>query len=114
MAIHIYGIKCPTVRNAMKWLDARAIEYIFHDYKKEAPEAEVLTLAIEHHGWDKVINKRGTTWRGLDSMIKDSADEDNAIALGVDHPSLLKRPLLVRDGKTYLGFKVEQYEEIFG
>lgn len=110
----IYGIKnCDTMKKAFKWLDATNIDYNFHDYKKDQPDIHILGQAIAVHGWEAVINQRGTTWRQLDDTTKASMNAEKAIPLALENPSILKRPLLVHNNKHYLGFKAEQYESIF-
>jgi len=113
--IKIFGIKnCDTMEKAFKWLDENNIEYSFHDYKKEQPDQTILKNAITQHGWDSVINRRGTTWRKLPDDIKESMDESSAIAIALDNPSIIKRPLLLHnDNQTELGFKPESYAQIF-
>jgi len=111
----IYGIKnCDTMKKAFKWLEAEGIAYEFVDYKKTQPDTEILKQAILEHGWETVINQRGTTWRQLDDATKASMDADKAIPLALENPSILKRPLLVHNGKTHIGFKPESYASIFG
>lgn len=110
----IYGIKnCDTMKKAFNWLDENGIDYDFHDYKKEGADEAVLKQAITKHGWDSVINRRGTTWRKLPEDVKESMNEADAIAVALENPSIIKRPLLVTNEKTYLGFKPETYSEIF-
>lgn len=110
----IYGIKnCDTMKKAFSWLDARGVDYTFHDYKKSGADSAVLKDAIKTHGWENVINRRGTTWRSLPDTVKESMDEIGAITAALENPSLIKRPLLVHNGKTYLGFSPETYNEIF-
>ena len=109
----IYGIKnCDTMKKAFNWLDENGIEYNFHDYKKDSPDTAVLEKAIATHGWETVINQRGTTWRKLDDAVKESMDADKAIPLALENPSILKRPLLTHNGTTHIGFKPEIYSNI--
>ena len=111
----IYGIKnCDTMKKAFKWLDAEGIDYEFVDFKKTEPDTNILKQAINEHGWETVINQRGTTWRKLDDATKTSMNADKAIPLALENPSILKRPLLMHNGKTHIGFKPDQYKEILG
>lgn len=110
----LYGIKnCDTMKKAFKWLEAHNIDYHFHDYKKEGVDEKILKQAINEHGWESVINKRGTTWRKLPQDIKDNMNDESAIYTAKDNASIIKRPLLVHEGSTYLGFKDELYTSIF-
>lgn len=115
MSVTIYGIKnCDTMKKALRWLDAQGLSYEFHDYKKQGADESVLRSAMDQHGWDVVINRRGTTWRKLPDDVKNTMDAERAIAAALDNPSLIKRPLLVKDDQSHLGFKPDQYETLFG
>mgnify|MGYP001179849799 CR=1 FL=1 len=110
----IYGIKnCDTMKKALYWLDEHNIEYRFHDYKKEGLDEDAVKKAIKEHGWEAVINKRGTTWRNLPPAVQDNMDKLKAVNIAEDNPSIVKRPLLIHKDKTYLGFKDVQYADIF-
>ncbi len=110
----IYGIKnCDTMKKAFKWLEANNIIYEFHDYKKQAPDEAILKQTIAAHGWENVINCRGTTWRNLSDDVQNAMDGDSALQTARDNPSIIKRPLLMYEGESYLGFKEEQYMQIF-
>lgn len=115
MSVSIYGIKnCDTMKKALRWLDAQGVSYEFHEYKKEGADEGVLRRAIDAHGWDVVINRRGTTWRKLSDDLKNNMDADRAIAAALENPSLIKRPLLVKGNQTHLGFKDTEYEKLLG
>lgn len=110
----ILGIKnCDTMKKAMKWLDDNGVDYDFHNYKKDGVDENILKQAIEEHGWDMVINKRGTTWRALPDDIKTSMDAEKAVEIAKENPSIIKRPLLLRLGQTYIGFDKKIYEGLF-
>lgn len=110
----IYGIKnCDTMKKAIKWLNENNIDYTFHDYKKDGIDEAALKNAINVHGWDVVINKRGTTWRNLSNDQQDAMNDKHAIKIAQENPSIVKRPLLVFDDVPHLGFKPELYAEIF-
>lgn len=114
MKTTIYGIKnCDTVKKALKWLDDRKIDYDFHNYKKDGVDLAVLKQAIDEHGWEKVINRNGTTWRALPDDVKNSADAQKALKLAQDNPSLIKRPILTRMGQIIIGFDPKVYSELF-
>lgn len=112
--VSIYGIKnCDTMKKALKWLEANGIAYDFHDYKKRGIDEGVFMQAIEMHGWEIVINKRGTTWRALPEDVKNAMDAQEALKIARENPSIIKRPILLRDGITYIGFKDAEYQKIF-
>jgi len=97
MTITIYGIKsCSTMKKAFKKLDELGVSYEFHDYKKQGIDKEVVQRWVNELGIDKVLNKRGTTWRKLDDHQKQAADTsvDNAIELLVENTSMIKRPIV--------------------
>lgn len=113
--VKIYGIKnCDTMKKAMIWLNDHGVAYDFIDYKKAGADAEVLRAAIAQHGWDNVINRRGTTWRQLPDAVKAQMDDEAAISAAMENPSLVKRPLLINDAHITLGFKPEIYAALFG
>ncbi|MGB0719745.1 MAG: ArsC family reductase [Bdellovibrionales bacterium] len=110
----IYGIKnCDTMKKALTWLDERGITYDFVDYKKHGADEAVLKQALHEHGWEAVINRRGTTWRNVPDDIKTTMNTQTAITIATENPSIIKRPLLAHNGKTYLGFDAKTYEGIF-
>ena len=115
MSVTIYGIKnCDTMKKAFAWLKEQGIAYDFHDYKKAGVDEDVLKEAIAGHGWERVINQRGTTWRKLPEDVRASMDADGALAAAKENASLVKRPLLVDEAcNSYLGFSEDMYAEIF-
>lgn len=105
MTYRLYGIKnCDTMKKAMKWLNDNGIAYDFHDYKKEGADESVLTRAIKTHGWEIVINKRGTTWRKLPKETQDRMDADLAVETALANPSIIKRPVLEGPDDLLVGF----------
>lgn len=110
----IYGIKnCDTMKKAFAWLDENKIAYEFHDYKKQPPDEKILNAAIKKHGWENVINQRGTTWRALPENEKSDMNETKALTIALQNPSIIKRPLLAHNNQIYLGFKDSEYSKIF-
>lgn len=97
MTITIYGIKsCSTMKKAFNKLDELGVSYEFHDYKKQGINKEAVQRWVNELGIDKVLNKRGTTWRKLDDSQKQAADAgvDAAIDLLVENTSMIKRPIV--------------------
>ena len=111
MTIHLYGIpNCDTVKKARNWLDAHALDYVFHDFKKEGVDPDRLEAWIAAHGADVVVNKRGTTYRKLSDTQKSAAAESHkVVALLVQHPSMIKRPVAEHQAGTLVGFKEEEW-----
>mgnify|MGYP000868121786 FL=1 len=114
MTVTIYGIKnCDTMKKARTWLDAKGVNYRFHDYKAEGIDAESLKRWVETLGWETVLNRSGTTFRALPDADKQDLDAGKAIALMLTQASMIKRPILDRDGALTAGFKPEIYETLF-
>lgn len=110
----MFGIKnCDTIKKAKKWLEQENIAFEFHDYRQQGIEREWLTNAVSELGWELVLNKRGTTYRQLSQEQKDSMDESLAIELMLEQPAMIKRPILSVDDQLHIGFKADQYAEIF-
>lgn len=110
----LYGIaNCDTVRKARRWLKDQGIEHSFHDFRKDGLTAEQVAAWHEQVG-DALLNRRGTTWRGLTDEQKASVDDAAALqALLVDQPTLIKRPVLDNNGQISIGFKDAHYQELF-
>tara|TARA_B100000678_G_scaffold279593_1_gene275433 strand:+ start:1083 stop:1430 length:348 start_codon:yes stop_codon:yes gene_type:complete len=112
MTITLNGIpNCDTVKKARRWLDAQGIEHTFRDFKKDGPSQDEIMRWGEAAGWDVLLNKRGTTFRNLDEGEKADLTQDKAIALMVQHPSLIKRPVLDHENGTLVGFKEPEWKE---
>ncbi len=97
MTITIYGIKsCSTMKKAFTKLDELNVSYDFHDYKKQGIDKQSVQRWVDELGIDKVLNKRGTTWRKLTDEQKQAADAnvDHAIDLLVENTSMIKRPIV--------------------
>ncbi|TMM46573.1 ArsC family reductase [Qipengyuania marisflavi] len=112
MIINFYGIpNCDTVKKARKWLDGQGRDYAFHDYKKVGADPAKLGEWADAVGWEVLLNRRGTTYRKLSEMQKAGIDRASAIALMVEHPSLIKRPVAEHSGGVLVGFDPEQWNE---
>ena len=110
----LYGIpNCDTMKKARAWLLGHGVEYEFHDYKKQGVNEQVLRAWVKELGWQALLNTRGMMWRKVPQDVKDSIDEDSAIMLMLQTPSIIKRPLLDTGTQRHIGFKPEQYEKIF-
>lgn len=108
----IYGIKnCDTMKKAFAWLKENNVSYSFHDYRKHGLERELLEALEADAGWEVLLNKRGTTWRKLDDETKADVTRESALALMLEQPAMIKRPVLVKAGITLTGFKPDLYEQ---
>lgn len=112
MALTMYGIKnCDTIKKARVWLDAREIAYTFHDYKAAGIDRAKLAGWSKQVGWERLLNRAGTTFRKLTENDRADLDEAKALRLMVDQPSMIKRPVLELDTKLLVGFSPDSYEK---
>ena len=113
--ITLYGIpNCDTMKKARAWLAEHAIAYEFHDYKKVGIDEKTLRDWVRELGWEQLLNTRGMMWRKVPQDVKDAVDETSAIALMLESPSIVKRPVLDTGKVRHVGFKPEQYARLFG
>lgn len=114
--IVLYGIpSCDTVKKARAWLAERGVAHEFHDFKKQGVPADLIDAWIAQVGWEKLLNRKGTTWRKLDVAAQDSAQSaDGARALMLANPSVIKRPVVQWGGKTTVGFDATQWALLAG
>jgi len=114
MAITIYGIKnCDTMKKARTFLDKKGVNYAFHDYKVSGIEKTKLESWAKKAGWETLLNRAGTTFRKLSEKEKSGVTEKKAIALMIEQPSMIKRPVLeLPGGKLLVGFKPEEYQKV--
>lgn len=110
----LYGIgNCDTVKKAKNWLEKRQLNYNFHDFRKQGLEAETIQDWLTQISWDKLLNKRSTTWRNLEPEVQESVNAENIIELLVKNPTLIKRPVLKVNGIINVGFNTDTYQGIF-
>jgi arsenate reductase (glutaredoxin) len=111
----IYGIKnCDTMKKARAWLDQHGVAYDFHDYKAQGIERAKLQAWSRSLGWEKLLNRAGTTFRKLPETDKADLSEAKAIALMLAQPSMIKRPVLETVRETIVGFRPEIYDAQVG
>jgi Spx/MgsR family transcriptional regulator len=110
VSVTLYGIpNCDTVRKARAWLDARGVAYAFHDYKKAGADPARIAAWCKAAGWEKVLNRAGTTFRKLPEADRSELDEARAAALMAANPSSIKRPIVEYPGGLLLGFKADEW-----
>ena len=113
--VKIYGIKnCDTMKKAFVWLDAHGIAYDFHDYKKSGVDEADVGRWSDAAGWEKLLNRAGTTFRKLPEADQQDLTRDKANALMVANPSMIKRPVVETGDRIEVGFKPERYADLFG
>jgi arsenate reductase (glutaredoxin) len=109
----LYGIpNCDTMKKARSWLDANGVEYEFHDYKVAGVGREKLAAWAKVVGWETLLNRAGTTFRRLPDESKEKLDERKAIALMLQQPAMIKRPVLEHGGTLLVGFSPEKYSAL--
>lgn len=110
----LYGIKnCDTIKKARAWLKANNIDYTFHDYRQDGLDTQWLQQAEDALSWELMLNKRGTTFRQLSEEQKQGVDKTTALALMLEYPAMIKRPILIHNQQYFVGFKADQYAEVF-
>jgi arsenate reductase (glutaredoxin) len=111
----LYGIpNCDTVKKARTWLAEHAIDFTFHDFKKQGLERATVAAWLEQLDWEVLVNRKGTTWRGLPDERKATVqDKASALALMLEFPSVVKRPVLEGAGATSVGFSPAMYQDKF-
>jgi arsenate reductase len=114
--MRLFGISnCGTVKKARAWLAKNGIDMPFHDFKKQGISEERLKSWLKQIGWEQLVNRQGTTWRQLPDEAKAAVcDEASAIRLMLEKSSVIKRPVLEKDGKIILGFDEAAYQSLFG
>ncbi|MBT2758312.1 arsenate reductase family protein [Mesobacillus foraminis] len=117
MALTFYWYpKCGTCRNAKKWLDANGLEYKEIHIVENPPSKEELESLYKKSGLElkKFFNTSGQKYRelGLKDKIK-TAGEDELLELLASDGMLIKRPLLTDGDKVTVGFKEEEYKNMW-
>lgn len=113
--ITVYGLRnCDTCRRAMKWLAAQGIEARLHDLRADGLEPERLRTWIAAFGTESLLNRRGTTWRGLPEAEREDIDDRKATALMQRYPALIKRPVFDLGGRYRIGFDEAAKQAILG
>jgi len=108
--ITLYGLKnCDSCRKALKAYAAAGKTVRFHDLRADGLEEVRLKSWLQALGWETLINRRGTTWRNLDDAEKAGLDDGRALALGLAHPSLLKRPIVETAEGVSVGFDPKRF-----
>ncbi|ABM36404.1 arsenate reductase [Polaromonas naphthalenivorans] len=104
--IILYGIpNCDTVKKARAWLSERGLAYTFHDFKKHGVPPAQLARWTQAAGWEKLLNRKGTTWRQLDAAAQAAVvDGASAQSLMLANASAIKRPVVDWGDGITVGF----------
>ncbi len=112
MTVTVYGIpNCDTVKKARIWLEGRGIGYVFHNYKKQGADAAQIARWVDDAGWEKVLNRAGTTFRKLPEADRNGLDAGKAVRLMTANPSAIRRPIVEYSGGLLVGFKPDEWVE---
>jgi Spx/MgsR family transcriptional regulator len=101
------------MKKALTWLREHQIEYTFHDYKAAGIDRAHLERWCRQLGWERVLNKSGTTFRKLAEAQREGLTEKRAIELMLEQPSMIKRPILEHHERLLAGFKPDEYSALF-
>jgi len=107
-----YGIpNCDSVKKARAWLSDQGLQASFHDFKKQGVPAAELDTWLATVGWESLLNRKGTTWRKLDTAVQAGVtDSASAKAVMQAHVSTIKRPVIAwPSGKVTVGFMPDQW-----
>ena len=111
MTVTVYGIpNCDTVKKARAWLAENAVDYAFHDFKKDGAAHDLVRGWVQAVGWETLLNRRGTTFRKLEPAQKANLDTEKAIRLMVAQPSCIKRPVVDHPGGLLVGFEPADWQ----
>ncbi|MDC7789412.1 ArsC family reductase [Rhodoplanes sp. TEM] len=111
----LYGIKaCDTMKKARAWLDQHGVAYDFHDYKSRGIDKARLEAWAGKVGWERLLNKAGTTFRKLPDADKADLTKTKAFGLMLAQPSMIKRPVLEIGDDLLVGFSPEVWAKTFG
>ena len=111
--ITLFGIpNCDTVKKARTWLDQAGLAYQFHDFKKAGIDKSTVAGWLKQVSWEILVNKKGTTWRGLPDATKVAVvDAATATALMLENTSVIKRPVLCMNNQVLVGFDADLYKK---
>lgn len=113
----VYGIpNCDTVKKARQWLTSHGQAHEFHDFKKLGVPPAQLARWMDTLGWEKIVNRQGTTWRKLDAAAQAAVhDAASAADLLLREPSAIKRPVVEwADGAITVGFAPDAWSQRLG
>ncbi len=114
MTIILYGItNCDSVKKVRAFLTERGVVYTFHDYKKHGVPEDQLRAWVKVKGWETMLNRNGTTWRGLDEEIKSTVvSVESATQVMLANASTIKRPVVVSGETIIVGVDYEALKKL--
>ena len=112
--INVFGLmNCDNCRQAVKDLKAASIAYNFHDFRRDGLDSDKLKTWFTFMDYEAFLNKRGTTWRGLSEKDKENLNSKTVIALMIQFPAIIKRPVFEIEDKILVGYK-ELQKKVLG
>jgi len=110
----LYGLKsCDSCRAARRWLDDASVAYRYHDVRDNGLDVSHVRSWLDETGWEQLVNKRSLTWRKIPEADRNDLDEQRAVKLLVEYPTLVKRPVLTGNGVFVVGFDAAAYARAF-
>jgi Spx/MgsR family transcriptional regulator len=111
MTTTVYGIpNCTTVKRARGWLEARGIDYRFYDLRADGMERDLLERLADAADWHSLLNKQSKTFRELPDKAAVVQDRAAALDAMLQHPTLIKRPVLEHGDRVHVGFNEGEWE----
>lgn len=111
--VKLYALKtCDTCHKAIAWLNDRGVEPDIVDVRADGISRTAIADLTAKAGWETLLNRRSTTWRGLSDVAKTDLNADRAVDLMADHPTLIKRPVLVSGDTVVVGFDAAAKQRI--
>lgn len=108
----LYGINnCDRVRAARLWLKNSQQEYQFHDFRKQGVTLELITSLEVRIGWELMLSRRSKGWQQLSTLEQQQINSATAIALMLENPTTIKRPILINPTLVIIGFKTAEYQK---
>jgi arsenate reductase len=98
------------VKKAFAWLEGNGVQYRFHDYKKDGAPGEKVRAWVKALGWEALVNTKGPTFRKLPAVRQQELTAAKAVALMVEFPSLIRRPVIESGKELLVGFDPGLYQ----
>ncbi len=112
--LKIYGIKsCDSCRKALKWLEQNSHEYRFHDIREDGLDIQTLERWSKRISWEKLLNTRSITWRKIPEVDRGGITQSRVLSLMLEHPTLVKRPVLEHRKFISVGYSPDDFRQIF-
>lgn len=111
----VYGIRsCDTCRRARAWLEARGVDYRFHDVRADGVDAAILKRWVAAVGWEALVNRRSATWRMLPTAERVVREPAEAVALMRARPTVIRRPVLEHGSTVLVGYSQQAWQALIG